>query len=114
MPVFLTKKEYFQAIQQGQKTIDIRKGRPMQGGTAVFLSGPLKMRMKIEKVETGKLAEVMREDNFRLILPLAASLMDAFFILRKIYGGDVEGDFTAYHVVFFGGGSGKSELVGQI
>jgi hypothetical protein len=49
MPVFFTKKEYFQAIEQGKKTIDIRKGRPEQGGTAVLLSGPHTARMKIEK-----------------------------------------------------------------
>jgi hypothetical protein len=109
MPVFLTKKEYFQAIQQGKKTIDIRKGRPLQGGTAVFLSGPHKLVMKIGKTETGKLAEILREDNYRLILPSAGSLVDAFVILRGLYGGDVEGDFTVYHVVSLGG-LGKTEV----
>jgi ASC-1-like (ASCH) protein len=112
MPVFFTKKEYFQAIQQGKKTIDIRKGRPQQGGTAVFLSGPQTARMKIERRETGKLAEIVREDNFRLIVPWAGSLADVFSILQGFYGEDVEGDFTAYHVV--SEGSVKSESVKRI
>ena len=99
MPVFFTKKEYFQAIQQGKKTIDIRKGRPQQGGTAVFLSGSQTARMKINRKETGKLAEIVREDNFRLIVPWAGNLADVFSILQGFYGEDVKGDFTAYHVV---------------
>ncbi|MCW4024358.1 MAG: hypothetical protein NWF01_04895 [Candidatus Bathyarchaeota archaeon] len=112
MPVFFTKKEYFQAIKEGKKTIDVRRGRPLQGGTAVFLSGPHKLRMKIVGLETGKLADLIREDNFRLIVPWAGSLRDVLSVLNLLYFG-VDGDFTAYHVAFFAD-SGKSEMSGDI
>jgi ASC-1-like (ASCH) protein len=112
VPVFFTKKGYFQAIKEGKKTVDVRRGRPLQGGTAVFLSGPHKLRMKIVGTETGKLADLIREDNFRLIVPWAGSLGDVLSVFNLLYF-DVGGDFTAYYVAFFAD-SGKSEIVGGI
>jgi ASC-1-like (ASCH) protein len=112
MPVFFTKKEYFQAIQQGKKTIDIRKGRPKQGGTAVFLSGPRKLRMKITGRETGKLADIVGEENFRFIVPWAGSLEYALAVLRGIYVGEDGDDFTAYHVAFLVDAGKSDELMG--
>jgi hypothetical protein len=100
MPVFFTKKEYFQALKQGKKTVDIRRGRPKQGAFAAFLSGPHLLRMKITKKETGNLTVIVRADNFRLIVPWAASLGDVLAVFRGLYGGSVDGDFTAYYVVF--------------
>jgi ASC-1-like (ASCH) protein len=112
MPVFFTKKEYFQALKEGKKTIDVRRGRPLQGGTAVFLSGPHSLRMKVVGRETGKLADLIREDNFRLVVPWAVSLSDVLSCFNSLYL-DVEGDFTAYYVAVWGS-SGKSEIVDSV
>jgi len=98
MPVFRTKKEAFQWLMSGQKTIDIRKGKPFRGETAVYISGKKVLRLRINKTEQGKLSEIVREDNFQKVIPSANTLDDAFAYLRRLYfnSGD---SFTAYYVV---------------
>jgi len=54
--------------------------------------------MRIVKTETGRLVEVVRFDNFKLVIPSALVIDDAFAYLRGLYGGD-EGVFTAYYIV---------------
>ena len=54
----MTKKEVMLWIKNGTKTIDVRKGNPRRGETAVFLSGPNILRLKIVNKETGKLADI--------------------------------------------------------
>lgn len=97
MPLFRTKKEAFEWLRLGQKTIDVRKGSPLRGEVAVYLSGRNVLKMKIVKKETGRLQEVLRSDNYRLVIPSALTLEEAIVYLRRLY---VECDdvFTAYHI----------------
>ena len=97
MPLFFAKKEVFQWLSQGQKTIDVRKGNPKPGEIAVFQSGRKILRLKIVKTECGKLTEILRLDNFKAVIPSAVVLEDAVGYLNEIYGFD-GGAFTAYYV----------------
>jgi ASC-1-like (ASCH) protein len=97
LPLFPAKREVFTWIKDGRKTIDVRKGRAWRGDVAVVQSGTSYVRLKIIKKETGKLTEVIRQDNYRSVIPTAKTREDALGYLRAIYGTD-EGVFTAYHV----------------
>ncbi len=101
LPVFRTKKEAFEWLKTGKKTIDVRKGKSLRGETAVFLSGRNVLRLKITGRKTGVLEEVVRLDNYSLIIPSAATLEGAVAYLRQIYHG-YNGVFTAYYVVALG------------
>ncbi len=98
MPLFRTKKEPFEWLKSGKKSIEVRKGSSLYGEFAVFLSGRKVLRMKILKKETGKLTEVVRLDNFRLVIPSALVLEDAIAFLRGLYIG-YDDVFTSYYVV---------------
>jgi ASC-1-like (ASCH) protein len=97
LPVFRTKKEAFEWLRTGKKTIDVRKGEPRNGEIAVYLSGRKILRMKITKRETGKIQEVVRLDNYRLVIPSAATVDEALAYVHKLYEG-YDGVFAAYHV----------------
>jgi ASC-1-like (ASCH) protein len=96
--MFLVKKEVFQWLSEGKKTIDVRKGRPQEGDVAVFACGAQLLKLRIVGRQTGKLIEVIRVDNFRQVIPSATSLDEALAYLRGIYGS-CDGCFTAYTVV---------------
>lgn len=49
------------------------------------------------KKETGRLMEVVRSDNYRLIIPSAAALDDAVAYLLGLYDG-YDDIFTAYYI----------------
>lgn len=98
MPLFRTKKEPFEWLKSNRKTIDVRKGTPLDGEVAVYLSGRNVLRMKIVRKETGKLTDVVRSDNFGLVIPSALVLDDAIAYLHGLYVG-CEGVFTAYYIV---------------
>ena len=95
MPLFMVKKEVFEWVRTGQKTVELRKGKPKQGNNAVFQCGRKIFRGKIVKKEEGRLAEVLREDNYKRIIPSAHSLEEATEYIRKLYG-TTEEPFTAY------------------
>ena len=97
MPWFLAKKEVFQWLMSGQKTIDVRKGTPKPGEIAVFQSGRSALRLKVVKKEVGLFSEVLRLDNFKAVIPSALELEDAVGYLERIYGV-CDGVFTAYYV----------------
>lgn len=97
MPLFPAKKEVFTWIKDGKKTIDVRKGKARRGEIAVFQSGPRYMRLQIIRKETGKLTEIIRTDNYRLVIPSAETRDGALGYLRGLYGAD-DGLFTAYYV----------------
>jgi hypothetical protein len=97
LPWFLAKKEVFQWLSQGQKTIDIRKGNPKLGEIAVFQSGSNVLRLRIVKIESGVLTDILRSDNFKSVIPSAAMLGDALGYLHGIYGAG-GGVFTAYYL----------------
>ena len=97
MPTFLAKKEVFIWLKQGKKTIDIRKGNPQQGGTVQFICGPHRLTLRVVETQSGKLTEMIRPDNFRQVIPSAATVDDAVAYLRRLYGV-YDGVFTAYTV----------------
>ena len=53
--------------------------------------------MKITERETGRLEQVVRSDNYRLVIPSALTIEEAVAYLRQFYDG-YDGVFTAYHV----------------
>ena len=101
LPLLYTRKEVFTWIKQGKKTIDIRKGRPKRGEIAVFQSGPNSLKFRILKIECGMLVEVLRLDNYQLVIPSSHSLSEAIDYMRGIYG-DCAGVFSAYYIVPLG------------
>lgn len=98
MPLLYARKEVFEWLKKGTKTIDVRRGKPMSGEFAVFQCGPEILRMRIVGVESGHIADVIRADNFLRVVPSAASLEEALDYFQGLYS-DCSGVFTAYHVV---------------
>jgi ASC-1-like (ASCH) protein len=97
LPSFLAKKEIFEWLKQGKKTIDVRKGNPQYGGNVLFVCGPYRLAMRIVDIQSGQLTDLIRQDNFRQVIPSAQSVDDALAYLRRIYD-DCDGIFTAYNV----------------
>jgi ASC-1-like (ASCH) protein len=97
MPTFLAKREVFDWLLSGKKTIDVRKGQPVGGDTAVFMSGTRRLTLRVVGTQVGRLGEVVREDNFRLVIPSAGCLEEALAYFRGLYGV-CDGVFTAYFV----------------
>jgi ASC-1-like (ASCH) protein len=93
----MAKKEVFLWLKAGVKTIDVRKGTAWNGNTAKFQCGPNYLELPIIKKETGKLTEVIRQDNYTSVIPNARNLDEALNYLRRLYDGD-NGIFTAYHL----------------
>lgn len=98
MPLLYAKKEVFEWLKSGQKTIDVRKGQPHRGEIAVFQSGPYSLRLKIVARESGKLTDVVTSDNYKFVIPTASRLEDAIAYFCGLYGDCDGGVFTAYHV----------------
>lgn len=84
-------------LKQGLKTIDVRKGKPREGDRVLFVSGPQRLEMRIVGRQSGSLSELIREDNFKLVVPSAQSVEEAWAYLGRFYE-DCEGEFTAYFV----------------
>ena len=99
MLTLLAKKEVYEWLKTGQKTIDVRRGKPRQGERVLFISGPHRLEMQIVDRQSGALSDLIRENNFRQVIPSAGSVDEAVNYLRRIYG-DVEGVFTAYFVTY--------------
>ncbi len=97
MPLLYARKEVFQWLKSGQKTIDVRKGPPLNGCDAVFQCGRFVLRLRIVGKESGWLGDVVRLDNYKRVIPSAGSLEEAIAYFYGLYG-DCEGVFTAYHV----------------
>jgi len=97
LPLFWAKKEVFDWIMAGKKTIDVRKGKAFRGKIAVFQYGNQYLRPRILQKQTGRLTEILRQDNYKLIVPSAESVNDAMKYLIEIYKTS-EGDFTAYYL----------------
>jgi len=58
MPLFMVKREVFEWIRTGQKSIELRRGRAREGDKAVFQCGQNILRGIILKKEEGKKHEV--------------------------------------------------------
>jgi len=92
----MVKKEVFEWIRTGQKNIELRRGKSKQGDNAVFQCGRNILRRKIIKKEEGNLTDVLRQDNYKNIIPSANTLEEAIDYIKKLYG-TTEGNFTAYY-----------------
>jgi len=98
MPTFLAKREVFDWLLSGKKTIDVRRGRPIDADTVIFLSGPRRLTFRVVSRQAGLLGEVVHEKNFKQVIPTAGCVDEALAYFRGLYR-DCEGVFTAYYVV---------------
>lgn len=53
MPLFMLKKEVFEWVKNGNKAIEVRKGKAKRGSMAVFQCGRRIIRREIVKNEDG-------------------------------------------------------------
>lgn len=82
----MVKKEIFEWVRTGQKNIDLRRGKAKKGDEAVFQCGRRIVRGNITRREEGTLKDVLREDNYKKIIPIANSLEEAIDYLKRLYG----------------------------
>jgi ASC-1-like (ASCH) protein len=97
LPLLYVRKEIFEWLKQGKKTIDVRKGKGRRGEFAVFQCGQNILRLKIVKRDFGKLGDVVRLDNYLQIIPTAVTVEDAIDYFQRLYAV-CDGFFTAYHI----------------
>jgi ASC-1-like (ASCH) protein len=83
MPLFIVKKEVFEWIKAGRKTIELRKGKAKAGSQAVFQCGRNILRGKIIDKCEGNLATLMHSLNFREIIPTANAIQEATLTLKR-------------------------------
>ncbi len=62
-----------------------------------IICGPYRLALRVIDRQSGKLTDVIRPDNFRQVIPSAATVDDAIAYLRRLYGV-YDGVFTAYTV----------------
>ncbi len=93
--MFIVKKEVFEWIKIGQKTIELRKGKAKAGDQAVFQCGRNILRGKIISRGEGKLSILLSHLNFKQIIPTANNIEEATAYIKKLYG-TTNGTFTAY------------------
>jgi len=91
----MVKKEVFEWIKTGKKTIELRKGKAKSGDQAVFQCGQNILRGKIIRKHEGNLHTLLGSLNFKEIIPRANSVEDAESYIRKLCG-TTDGTFTAY------------------
>jgi ASC-1-like (ASCH) protein len=103
VPLLKVKKEVFDWIERGIKTIDVRRGKAQKGNVALFQSGPRSLRVNITKKEQGRIDALVRQQNYRHIVPVARSLEDAIEYLRQLYE-TTDGIFSAYYFDIHEGG----------
>jgi ASC-1-like (ASCH) protein len=96
MPTFLTKKQVYEWIKAGDKTIELRSGKSLNGESITFLNGRRQtVKARILRKREGKLDEVLNVDTYRKIVPTAKSLDEAVAFVKQIYPL-TDGTFTAY------------------
>jgi len=94
-PLFIVKKEVFEWIITGKKTIELRKGKAKEGDQAVFQCGRNILRGKMVRKYEGNLQTLLQKLDFKQIIPTANSIKEATAYIRKLYG-TTDGPFTAY------------------
>ncbi len=101
MPAFLTKKQVFEWIRSGEKTIELRSGKCLNGDKIAFLNGQRQcVKGKILRKQEGKLEDVLNADTFKQIVPTAKSLDEARAFVKEIYllGFSLSGNFLVKKV----------------
>jgi ASC-1-like (ASCH) protein len=91
----MVKKEVFEWIQTGKKTIELRKGKAKSGDQVVFQCGRNILRGKIISKNEGNLSTLLHNLDFKEIIPTANSVEEATVYIKKLYGA-ADGTFTAY------------------
>jgi ASC-1-like (ASCH) protein len=97
MPLFRTKRWFFERIKDGTKTIDLRRGPAKNGGVAVFVCGRDVLRKPIVSKKSGRLNEILTEETYLRIVPSSASVEEVEEKVRMLYG-TTDGEFTAYYL----------------
>jgi ASC-1-like (ASCH) protein len=93
----MTKKEIYGWIEQGLKSVDIRRGEPKKGNVAVFVCGKTRLiRARILNKMEGELPYLLKHFGFRNVIPKANTLEEAMKYIEELYG-TTTGTFTAYH-----------------
>jgi len=95
VPLFLVKKEVFEWVKTGKKTIELRKGKAKSGDQAVFQCSRNLLRGKIVRRDEGNLQTLLQSLNSKQIIPTANSAEEAKAYIKKLYG-TTDGTFTAY------------------
>lgn len=96
MPAFLTKKQVYDWVLTGQKTIELRKGPSQNGESIAFLNGKRQcVKGRILRKREGKLDEVLNATTYRKIVPTAKTLNEAVEFIKQLYQS-TDGTFTAY------------------
>jgi hypothetical protein len=95
MPLFMVKKEVLNGYVLDGRPLSLGD-RAREGEKAVFQCGRNVLRGIIVKKEEGSLTDVLRQDNYKKIIPSANDLEEAITYLKSLYG-IVEGTFTAYY-----------------
>ena len=91
----MVKKEVFEWIKTGRKTIELRKGKAKAGDEAVFQCGRDILRGKIVRRDEENLQTLLQSLDFKRILPTANSVGEAKAYIEKLYG-TTDATFTAY------------------
>ncbi|MEM3618140.1 MAG: hypothetical protein QXK47_03590 [Candidatus Bathyarchaeia archaeon] len=99
--MFMVKKEVFEWIKTGQKTIELRKGKAKAGDHAVFQCGRNILIGKIIGKDEGNLATLLHNLNFKEIIPTANTVEEATAYIESLYG-TTEVTFTAYRFALLG------------
>jgi len=94
----MVKKEVFEWIQAGKKTIELRKGKAKSGDQAVFQCGRKVLRGKIVRKYEGSLTTLLQKLYLKQIIPTANSVEEAEAYIKKLYKTNEE-TFTAYQFV---------------
>jgi ASC-1-like (ASCH) protein len=96
IPAFLTKKEVYDWIKTGRKTIELRKGKVQRGEKIAFLNGRREsVRGRILRKREGHLDELLNSVNYKRVIPTARNLDDAVDFVRRIYQSTA-GTFATY------------------
>jgi len=66
-----------------QKDNEFRRGKARKGDEAIFQCGRRIVRGKITRREEGTLEDVLRQDNYKKIVPIANSLEEAIGYLKR-------------------------------
>jgi ASC-1-like (ASCH) protein len=90
------KRETYEWITAGRKTIELRKGKAKKGEKATFLSGRKQMaKGRITRKQEGSLPDLLTLANYQNVVPSARTLGEAMEYIRRMYNS-TEGTFTAY------------------
>ena len=96
VPAFRTKKQVYDWVKTGEKTIELRKGKTQNGSCIAFLNGRKQcVKGRILRKREGKLDEVLNEATYRKIIPTAKTLDEAVAFIKQLYQS-TDGIFTAY------------------